>query len=92
MSLQKLQDLVTLSALYFRRIDHFKDTFEGKIPLAVWDLNIQAIKDWYDRCKQEIFVTCWNMDDVETPAMWRDYAGGYGVRISSTVGALTTEL
>jgi hypothetical protein len=92
MSWQKFQDLVTRSALYFRRIDHFIDTFEGKIPLALWGLNSQAIQDWYNRCKEEIFVSCWNMDEAETPAMWRDYAGGFGVRISSTVGALTTEL
>jgi hypothetical protein len=92
MSWQKFQDLVTRSALYFRRIDHFIDTFEGNIPLAVWNLNNQVIQDWYNGCKEEIFVSCWNMDEAETPAMWRDYADGYGVRISSTVGALTTEL
>jgi|GEM_PF-3193609 len=92
MSWQKFQDLVTRSALYFRRIDHFIDSFEGRIPLAVWSLNNQAIQDWYNRCKEEIFVSCWNMDEAETLAMWQDYAGGYGVRISSTVSALTTEL
>ena len=92
MSWKKFQDLVTRSALYFRRIDGFIDTFEGNIPLAVWDLNVQAIKEWYNRCKEEIFVSCWNMDEVETPEMWRDYAEGHGVRISSTAGAFGAEL
>jgi hypothetical protein len=92
MSWKKFQDLVTQSAIYFRRIDGFKDLFEGKIPLAVWDLNVPALKDWYNRCKEEIFVTCWNMDRDETPEMWSEYAEGYGVRISSTAGALAAEL
>lgn len=92
MSWQKFQALVTRSALYFRRIDRFIDSFEGRIPLAVWSLNNQAIQEWYNRCKEEIFVSCWNMDETETPAMWQDYADGRGVRISSTVGDLTTEL
>jgi hypothetical protein len=92
MSWKKFKDLVTLSALYFRRIDRFKDTFEGKVPLAVWDLNVPVLKDWYNRCKEEIFVCCWNLDEDETPEMWRDYAEGYGVRISATAGALAVEL
>ena len=73
MSWKKFQDMVTHSALYLRRVDHFIDTFEGRIPLAVWNLNNQAIQDWYNRCKTEIFVSCWNMDESETPAMWQDY-------------------
>jgi hypothetical protein len=92
MSWKKFWDLVTQSAIYFRRIDGFKDLFEGKIPLAVWDLNVPALKDWYNRCKEEIFVSCWNLDSDETPEMWGEYAEGYGVRISSTVGALAAEL
>jgi hypothetical protein len=92
MSWKKFHDLVARSALYFRRIDHFIDKLEGKIPLAVWDLNVPALQAWYNRCKEEIFVCCWNMDGDETPEMWRDYAEGYGVRISSTAGALAAEL
>jgi hypothetical protein len=92
MSSKKFKDLVTQSALYFRRIDHFADTFEGKIPLAVWSLNSPPLQAWYDRCKEEIFVSCWNMDEDETPEMWREYAEGNGVRISSTVAALAGEL
>ncbi len=92
MSWKKFQDLIGRSAIYFRRIDGFKDLFEGKIPLAVWDLNAPSLKEWYVRCKEEIFVCCWNMDREETQDMWREYAEGYGVRISSTVGALTNEL
>src|SRR5258708_4241996 len=92
MSWKKFRDLVTRSAIYFRRIDGFKDLFEGKISLAVWDLNVPALKDWYDRCKVEIFVCCWNMDQDETPEMWREYAEGCGVPISTTAGALAAEL
>lgn len=92
MSWNKFKDLVTRSALYFRRIDHFIDKFEGSICLAVWDLNAPALQAWYNGCKEEIFVCCWNMDADETPQMWRDYADDYGVRISSTAGALAGEL
>jgi len=92
MSWKKFQDLVNRSALYFRRIDQFNDTFEGRIPLAVWDLNIEPIKVWYNRCMEQIFVNCWNLDDVEKQAMWQNYADGFGVRIGSTVGNLTDEL
>ncbi|WP_417398209.1 hypothetical protein [Gimesia chilikensis] len=92
MSWKKFQDLVSRSAIYFRRIDGFKDQFEGRIPLAVWDLSTHAFKDWYNHCKDEIFITCWNMDRDETKEMWSEYAESYGVRISCTVDALTTEL
>lgn len=92
MSSKKCEDMIIQSALYFRRIDHFIDKFEGKIPLAVWDLNVPAIQEWYNSCKEEIFVCCWNMDEDDTLEMWRDYADGYGVRISSTAGRLAAEL
>jgi hypothetical protein len=92
MSWKKFRDLITQSAIYFRRIDAFKDEYEGKIPLAAWDQNVPALKEWYDRCKEEIFVCCWNLDEDETPQMWREYAEGCGVRISTTVGALAAQL
>ena len=43
----KFENLIRESALYFRRIDHFNDTFEGKIPLAVWNLSAPEIQKWY---------------------------------------------
>jgi hypothetical protein len=92
MSWKKFRDLVTQSALYFRRIDKFEDTYEGTIPLAVWSLNNAVIREWYDRCKEEVFVSCWNMDEEETPEMWREYAEGYGVRIASAASSLVAEL
>jgi hypothetical protein len=87
------ESLIATSALYFRRINEFKDdTEEGKIPLAAWNMNVQPFKDWFSRCRKEIFVDCWNLDEHETAKMWMDYANYHGVRIGSTVGALVGEL
>jgi hypothetical protein len=92
MPLWKLDYLIERASLYFRRIDRFEDTFEGTIPLAVWDLECEPIRNWYTACKEEIFICCWNLDESESPGMWRDYAGNCGVRIQCSVQALASEL
>jgi hypothetical protein len=92
MPLWKLDYLIRSASLYFRRIDRFEDTFEGTIPLAAWDLECEPIREWYNACKEEVFICCWNLDENESPSMWRDYAGSCGIRIQSTVQALVSEL
>jgi len=89
----KFRAMVRLSSLYFRRIDGFRaDPAEGYMPTEIWGMTAPALRDWYDRCKAELFVCCWNLDAHETHAMWHDYAGDCGVRIQTTVGALREEL
>jgi hypothetical protein len=92
MEFWKFKSLINQSALYFRRIDHFEDTSEGTLPLAVWNLNSPEIQNWYNGCKERIFVCCWNLDEAESPKMWSEYAKNSGVRIRSTIESLTTEL
>jgi hypothetical protein len=88
----RFEDFVARSALYFRRIDHFDDTSDGTVPLALWSIEHPAIRQWYERCKEELFVNCWNLDEDELPHMWTTYAGNCGVRVASTVGRLADEL
>lgn len=92
MEFWKFVDVIQTSALYFRRIDKFDDTFDGRIPLAIWSRKEPEIQQWFTDCKKEIFVNCWNLDEDEKPKMWCNYANNYGVRISSTVGKLRHEL
>lgn len=92
MDMYKFRDLLSRSSLYLRQIGAFVDSLEGRRPLAVWDIEHPEIKAWFDKCRDSLFVSCWNLDEDETPEMWRDYASNDGVRISSTVGSLTQEL
>lgn len=43
--------------------------------------------------RHRLFVSCWHMNDVESVAMWRLYAGEMkGIAIKSTVGKIRTQL
>jgi hypothetical protein len=89
---RRFEDFISRAALYFRRIDHFKDNSDGTVPLALWSIEHPVIKQWYDDCKVELFVNCWNLDEAELRHMWDRYAGNYGVRVASTAGRLSDEL
>ena len=90
--IDRFESFIAQSALYLRRIDHFDDTSDGTVPLALWSIEHEAIRHWYDDCKEELFVNCWNLDEDELPHMWATYAGNRGVRVASTVGRLADEL
>lgn len=76
-------------ALYFRRIDSFRDELEGLQPQSLWEIEGNKLQEWYRRNRQFIFVSCWNLDDCESLRMWEEYAQKEGVLLLTTVSQLT---
>ena len=87
-------DLLEKRALYLCRINEFEDKLEGTTSLAEWDvIENTASRQWYESNKYHSFVTCFTVDNQESPYMWKEYVGKTdGVRIMTTVGSLRRQL
>jgi hypothetical protein len=99
MDFTKFVGLLESQALFFSRADQFEDLFEGGLSRA----NIVAWPDTHapgqlvryvsDRTPLFTFVSCWNLNEHESAAMWRVYLSSReGVAITSTVGRLKAAL
>lgn len=84
--------MVTQSGLYFCRVDEFEDKLEGKLPQAIWDLQNEFSKKWYAENRELVFVSCWQVNDAESAAMWKEYAKNHGVLVFTTVDRLRAAL
>lgn len=85
----KLENLVKEKTLYFRRSDRLEDDMEGRYAeanrtytTAVWQRFTQTYAIQHDPAAQEegalgfryrIFLSCWHINDIENPGMWRLY-------------------
>ena len=95
MNIAKFEDLLRTQSLYFPRLDAFtpKDVYEGRIPAAVWNLQCEKMQEWYNERKEEVFVSCWNLDDNETVYMWQEYGAElWRASLATTIGKLKAEL
>ena len=100
MDFAKFVSLLHRSALFFPNAASLGDPYEGSYPIA----NVRLRPSWYGqyadsiesqsrgeklRLLQSTLISCWHMNDVESAAMWRLYAGqGYGIAIQSTLDRL----
>jgi hypothetical protein len=86
MDLGKFRDLITTSALYFRRADLFVDDDEGLPPeeyLPYADLNPLDLRDALQlnhhrgslaQDREGFFISCWCLSPEPTIRMWQEYA------------------
>lgn len=90
MDFTKFVYLLDTQSLFFVRSDKFDDPFEGLIPKAneQWDLD-DEYNQMVKRSKSHrkfTTITCWHMNDYESAAMWDLYLkNGDGVAIQSTI-------
>jgi hypothetical protein len=97
--LEKFQDMLETSSLFFCRADKFSDPFEGSLTKndydwrkkQSWELN------WYGNqhlnLKKFTLINCWHINEYESDAMWRLYLKtNEGVAIQTTVGKLCSAL
>jgi hypothetical protein len=75
-----------------RTIEQFNNRVSHKQVPGVGDMN-RSIKDSIKKFRKHTYVSCWCMNDYESPAMWKVYSkNGEGVAIQSTVGRLKKSL
>ncbi|HFK1481124.1 TPA: DUF2971 domain-containing protein [Bacillus cereus] len=90
MDFTKLVYLLDTQSLFFVRSDKFDDPFEGLIPKAneQWDLDNEynQIVKRSKTHRKFTAITCWHRNDYESAAMWDLYLkNGDGVAIQSTI-------
>lgn len=101
MDFTKFISLLENESLYFARADKFDDPFEGSYS----KLNVQNRTSVYENIPAEIikqlsmiskknkeitFMSCWNLNDYESAAMWKLYSSSNeGISIQSTFERLT---
>lgn len=102
MSYSKFQNLMETSAVYFCRLDKFKDQLEGTQPKGSLKFAHATGNPWqmYERyymdamlnmVRNVMFVNCWHINDSENPFMWENYAtchGNEGVAIQTDLNAV----
>jgi hypothetical protein len=108
MSFTKFVWLLDSRSLYFSRVDHLNDRFEGSLtkvnvlrrqagqanPLAPGKgpLTHQLAQN-RDQLPKLTYVNCWTLGGYESVGMWRSYVGdGDGVALESTFTRLTDSL
>ncbi|MGJ5813665.1 DUF2971 domain-containing protein [Paludibaculum fermentans] len=93
MSLQKFMDLLQRSCLWFTRLDHFHDPYEGFLPEIITRLandkeRPEFAQFQYDPWRKRACANCWYMSDYESAAMWDLYSKEGGIAITSHVSRL----
>jgi hypothetical protein len=100
----KFISLLARKALFFCRLDHFDDPFEGSMPraLAVVREDRQkrsAMALMYDQTplvltwRRNTIINCWHIGEAESAAMWSLYArDNQGLAIRSTFKRMTESL
>lgn len=89
MSLANFVALLVEQYLFFSKLKHLEDPYEGAPPLPVIallreDLSFprphatveQSVKQWFHRmeaCRERTCVNCWHVSDHESEAMWKLY-------------------
>jgi hypothetical protein len=100
MSLEKFTDLISSSALYFRRADKFESDEEeglppedylphaGLNPLDIHDaIQLNNFRGSLAQGREAFFISCWCISTEPTIRMWGKYAK-YGIAIGSRYGLL----
>jgi hypothetical protein len=103
MDMPKFLALLQSSSLVFPIASSFDDPSEGHytrptedvLRQAILDQDPQALTVWHKQLqmRDEIYVSCWHLNDHESAAMWRIFLkGSDGVSIRSSVGHLWRSL
>ncbi len=110
-TLSRLIDILYHKRLYFRRLDHLGDHFEGQSTKKMLQdaeislrRHLQSNRDIRELYEKKLiayetpsdnalwrgtFVSCWHMNEHESVAMWKIYAGiNSGIAIKSSIHSL----
>lgn len=106
MKIERFQELLSTSKLYFAAVSEFDDLFEGAISYRTegrkhpYDLipgfssvEEDAMDNHFRELAWQTKASCWHLSGHECAAMWQIYAPmNKGVAVVSTVGGLMTAL
>ena len=87
LSFAKFVWLIANKSLYFSRLDHLEDSWEGLLP-SKFEKDDKRPSGKYLRFNK--YINCWHMNDAESDAMWKVYGNSSHetVAIKSDVGSL----
>jgi hypothetical protein len=89
MDFTRFVSLLDTGALWFCRADRLFDPFEAALPL---DGEGKAARERRQRLRRrlmsETVISSWHLNEVESEAMWRLYAGGQGLAVRSRFSKL----
>jgi len=101
--LNKFLSLIEKEELYLAIADSFPDIFEGEYISQVYEFcrclfspidgksqnPIENLRENVERCKGRAFISCWNLDEFESDALWKLYGNRNGsIAIKTTVKKL----
>jgi hypothetical protein len=99
MNFKRFKSLLDREALYFCRVDKFRDPFEGTLTEPNKTIAGEVFKDLPDAYatlekipetnNRFSVVKCCAMNEQEPAWLWREYVNGYGLAIQSTFDQLT---
>lgn len=102
MDLPKLLSLLEGQELILPRADKFEDPYEGTWSTAVINEVEEQVKSgnlsqayravfhYAKQMREEIFISCWHMNEHESAAMWKLYlTSNQGIAIKSDIDSLT---
>lgn len=91
LSLGKLLDLLSTKSLFLSKVSKLGDRFEGSLTIADFNARGDRIQELFSNgpgpieesmqkftrvLRENTFVNCWTLGEVESEAMWRLYCGG----------------
>jgi hypothetical protein len=101
--LYKFETLIN-GEIYFARADKFEDRFEGAIPFRNLQGYIDWMSHEDDENEREkvreefrnkfkditrkVVISCWHLNEDESPEMWEKYGKGHGLAVSTTIDRL----
>ncbi|MDP3434115.1 MAG: DUF2971 domain-containing protein [Bacteroidota bacterium] len=96
--LEKLNDMMETSSLFFCRADKFPDHFEGSLPQKEYESRIRrGFVSGFERLhlnmKKFTLINCWHINENESDAMWRLYLkSNEGVAVQTTIEKICSVL
>ena len=103
MDLAKFVSMLSTKTLFLCRSDRFEDSHEGSITALMKRVNDESLdipQDAFEQLgsfrravKEAAFVSCWQLSEAESYAMWQMYCKStQGLAIQTTYGALRDSL
>lgn len=93
MDLARFISVLEDSALWFTQARLMADKWEGAWGGSRTGNDLEERRQWRDSGRDSIYLSCWNVSEFESAAMWDIYQReGRGVAIKSTWGHLTASI
>lgn len=86
---EQFADLLLRGKIFFSRLDHFEDPYEGTIPKQLEEKMDVKLRSRFISFRKSVYVNCWHINQYESDAMWKIYGDAKkGIVIKTTYSNL----